>query len=135
MCLPATVLILTYGREVVHVEMDHKRLESIVLKPLNSALTRLQQILLKLQRYSLNVKYKRVGKMFLADTLSRAYLPDISVCEFSRRLEDIDHTISLAIDDERLQQIKHWSTDDAVLQVLCETIQRGWPERKSDIPE
>ena len=124
-----------YGREVLHVETDHKPLESIVLKPLNSAPTRLQRMLLKLQRYSLNVKYKRGGKMFLADTLSRAYLPDISACEFSRRLEDVDHTISLAIDDERLQQIKQWSTDDPGLQVLRETIQRGWPERKSDIPE
>ena len=58
-----------YGRDTVHVETDHKPLESIMLKPLNSAPKRLQRMLLRLQKYNLQVKYKR-GEMFLADTLS-----------------------------------------------------------------
>ena len=67
-----------YGREAVQVETDHQPLVSIVKKPLNSAPSRLQRMLLRLQKYNLNLKYNRGPMMFLADTLSRAYLPDIS---------------------------------------------------------
>ena len=124
-----------YGRDGVHVETDHKPLESIVLKPLNSAPKRLQRMLLKLQKYSLQVKYKKGEKMFLADTLSRAYLPEVNSCEFSRNLEDVNHTSSLPLSDDRLQQFQHVSADDPVLQVLRETIHRGWPDSKSEVHE
>ena len=73
--------------------------------------------------------------MFLADTLSRAYLPKVGACEFSRHLEDVDHTVSLAIPKECLRELTHASSDDTVLQVLRETICRGWPESRSDVPE
>ena len=124
-----------YGRDAVHVETDHKPLECIVLKPLNGAPKRLQRMLLRLQKYNLLVKYKKGSTMFLADTLSRAFLPDVSACEFSRSLEDVDHTITLALSEDHLQQVKHMSADDPVLQVLREVIRHGWPESKSDVPE
>ena len=75
--------------------------------------------------------------MFLADTLSRAYLTEVHVnaCDFARDLEDVDHTVSLAITNERLHELTHASSDDPVLKVLRETIRRGWPESKSDVPE
>ena len=63
-----------YGRERVNVESDHKPLESIFQKPLDSAPVRLQRMLLRLQRYKLVVKYKRGDQLFLADTLSREFL-------------------------------------------------------------
>ena len=49
-----------YVRDVVHVESDHKPLEMIVLKPLDSAPKRLQRMLLQLQKYNLKVKYIHV---------------------------------------------------------------------------
>ena len=71
-----------YGRDVVNVESDHQPLETITRKPLNDAPKRLQRMLLQLQKYSLNVRYKRGKQMHLADTLSRAYLPgEMSVAE------------------------------------------------------
>ena len=42
-----------YGRDIVHVETDHKPLESTMLKPFNSAPKRLQRMLLHLQKYNL----------------------------------------------------------------------------------
>ncbi len=39
----------------------------IVLKPLNKAPNRLQRMLLRLQNFNLNVKYKKGQDMFLAD--------------------------------------------------------------------
>ena len=62
-----------YGRDSIYVETDHKPLESIMLKPLNSAPKWLQRMLLCLQKYNLEVKYKRGDQLFLADTFSRAH--------------------------------------------------------------
>ena len=119
----------------MHVETDHKPLESIVLKSLNSAPKRLQRMLLRLQKYNLQVRYKKGEKMFLADTLSRAYLPEIHTCDFSQQLESVDHMKTLALTEDHIAQIKHASSDDPVLQVLRETVRGGWPESKSEVPE
>ena len=91
--------VYIYGRHIVHVETDHKPLVSIMLKPLNKTPSRLQRILLKLQRYSLDVKYK-AGK--LADTLSRTHLPTTNTGDFILSLEEIDHTISLSLSADQL---------------------------------
>jgi len=107
-----------HGRDIVHVETDHKPLEAIVLKPLNSAPKRLQIMLLQLQKVNLAVKHKKGQLMYLADTLSRASLPEVNVCAFSKNLETVDHVSMLAVSDSRVQQIKHALVDDPVLQVL-----------------
>ena len=64
-----------YGRDKVHVQNDHKPLEVIFKRPLVTARNRLQRMLLRLQRYSLEVTYVRGSEMYIADTLSRAYMP------------------------------------------------------------
>ena len=63
-----------------------------MLKPLNSAPKRLQRMLLHLQKYNLEVKYKSGDKLYLADTLSRAHRAEINVCDLSRNLAEVDHT-------------------------------------------
>ena len=62
-----------YGRKVI-VESDHKPLESILKKSLLSAPKRLQRMMLRLQKFELEVVYKKGPLMFMADTLSRATL-------------------------------------------------------------
>lgn len=57
------------------IETDHKSLITIVKTPLHAAPARLQRMLLQLQRYNLPCIYKKGKHPFLADTLSRAYLP------------------------------------------------------------
>jgi len=57
-----------YGH-TVHVETDHKPLQSIMQKNLNQAPLRLQRMLLSLQKYDLKVKYKPGLTMHLADTI------------------------------------------------------------------
>jgi len=66
--------IYLFGRDVVHVESDHKPLENIFKKNLADAPLRLQRMLLKLQRYNVQVTYKRGAEMYIADTLSRSFL-------------------------------------------------------------
>ena len=120
---------------MIRVESDHKSLEAIFTKPLNSAPKWLQRMLLRLQKYSLQVVYKKGTQMYLADTLSRAFLPEVNACEFSRELEEVDHKAFLPVTDSQWHQIKHASADDPVLQQLRTTIKEGWPEKRSDLPE
>ena len=69
-------------------------------KPLNGAPKRLERMLLKLQKYNLQVKYKK-GRC--SDTLSHAYLPEVNTCKFAQNLENVDHTSSLTFSDDHLQ--------------------------------
>ena len=62
-----------FGREIT-VETDHKPLEVILRKPLFAAPKRLQRMMMQLQKYNLKVVYKRGTELYIADTLSRAYL-------------------------------------------------------------
>ena len=55
-----------YGKETL-VESDHKPLEMILKKPLASAPPRLQHMLLQLQKYSFELKFKPGEDMVLAD--------------------------------------------------------------------
>ena len=58
-----------YGRPV-RIQTDHRPLESIFRKSLLSAPKRLQRMLLRLQKFDLQVSYKKGTEMYLADTLS-----------------------------------------------------------------
>ena len=124
-----------YGRDHVTIESDHKPLEMIVLKPLSNAPKRLQRMLLQLQKYTLDVKYKKGEHMYMADTLSRAFIPEVNVCDFVHELEELDHRESLPVRQERWQQLNHASENDNVCRELRATIQNGWPENKSEVPE
>ena len=66
--------VYTYGAKVL-VENDHKPLEIILKKSLQEAPTRLQRMLLRLQKYDFVIKHKPGKDMIIADTLSRAPLP------------------------------------------------------------
>ena len=61
-------------RAVITFETDHKPLQSIFKKSLLTSPSRLQRMLLRLQRYNLNVTYKPGSQMYVADHLSRVYL-------------------------------------------------------------
>ena len=73
--------------------------------------------------------------MLLADTLSRAYLPEVNATEFARELEDIDHRVWLPVTEDRWQQLKNAAADDPVQQKLQEIIRSGWPENRAQVPE
>ena len=126
-----------YGKEV-RVESDHKPLESITKKSLSAAPPRLQRMLLQLQRYTFTLFYKPGKEMILADTLSRAYIkgnPDTDNLE-----EDLVCAVNLVIDnlpvsDPKLKAICDATENDSTLTKLKDTIQAGWPEKKSDIPQ
>ncbi|XP_015233581.1 PREDICTED: uncharacterized protein LOC107086865 [Cyprinodon variegatus] len=123
----------TYGREVT-VQSDHKPLENIHSKPLLSAPKRLQRMLLRLQQYDIRVTYVPDRDMLLADTLSRAYLPESTRGESETDIETVNMVNYLPISAERLSAIRAVTKDDPKLQSVANRILLGWPKRKQDLP-
>ena len=62
------------GRKKITVKSDHKLLQSIFQKTIHAAPCRLQRMMLRLQRFNVEVKYKPGAQMYVADHLSRASL-------------------------------------------------------------
>ena len=129
------VYIYIYGRDVVKVESDHQPLEMIMRKPLNDAPKRLQRMLLQLQKYSLNVGYKKGKEMYLADTLSRAYLPEKTTVAEVKELEYVSHTEQLALAPGDLKRLKLAASQDVAMQELRHTIQQGWLLHRAEVPD
>ena len=111
---------------------DHKPLEAIFKKPLNAAPMRLQRMLLRLQCYNLNVKYRSGPEMFLADELSRAYLPLSS--ENTTEYSDLKFNMLdyIPVTPERYEDIQMRTAKE--LSLLCATIQTGWPINRQEVP-
>ena len=125
-------------RVKVTVESDHKPLQSIFKKSLLSAPCRLQRMMLRLQRYNLEVIYKPGSQMYVADHLSRASLKDTSFEEkelqvFSLELEAMSPFDSITISSERLPQLQKATEQDPAMQTLKTTILMGWPEQREDV--
>ena len=126
-----------YGLEVT-VQTDHQPLETIFKKPLSSAPRRLQKMLMRLQRYNIQVVYKKGSTMVLADTLSRATLPirnESKQSDFEVFRVDIEQDIpsheritSLTLLQLRVQTLKDESMKD-----LARTIISGWPMSKDKL--
>ena len=127
--------VYIYGRDVVKVESDHQPLEMIMRKPLNDAPKRLQRMLLQLQKYSLNVGYKKGKEMYLPDTLSHAYLPEKTTVAEVKELEYVSHTEQLALALGDLKRLKLAASQDAAMQELRHTIQQGWPLHRTEVPD
>ena len=126
----------TYGK-TVDVESDHKPLEAITQKALCHAPPRLQRMLLHLQKYDFILRYKPGKDLHIADTLSRAYIPD---CGSDRMEEELTCAINLVINnipatDKRMQEIRDGTKNDKSLRILKRMILNGWPDIQSQIPE
>ena len=88
-------------------------------------------MIIRLQKYDLEVRYEKGSKMFPADTLSRAFLPAGELDE--NELETINMTKYLPVSEERLLLIIQDTKADETLQLLKAVIQKCWPEHKSDV--
>ena len=118
-----------YGKDVL-VETDHQPLINIYKKPLSSAPKRLQRMLLQLQRYNIKLMYKAGKELYIADTLSRAYLPghDEEVDE-----EEFEVLEYMNISSERAEQVKTAAEESEEYTLLKNYILEGWPEKGSDV--
>ena len=121
-----------YGKSI-DVHSDHRPLESILKKPIGKASPRLQRMMLQLQRYTLNVRYVPGKLMYVADTLSRAYITGDAGCGAPEDMEVLVHSLveNLPATIDKLEQFRRAFAKDQVMQTLKQSIRHGWPQRKS----
>ena len=107
-----------YGRRVT-LWADHKPLEMIAKKPLAAAPKRLQRLMMRLMQYDVEIKYRRGPDMYLADTLSRAYLPhEHHPQKADQEVERIHLANFLSVSEPQIQEIREETSRDAILQSL-----------------
>ena len=120
-----------YGRRVT-IETDHKPLETICKKSILAAPARLQKMLLKLQRYDINVVYKRGSELYIADTLSRSFQPEtcpnLGNDEYEVMLVD-----SVLITSTAQQTLRDATNTDPEMRELKTHIAKGWPNYARDL--
>ena len=115
------------GAEVV---ADHKPLVSIFKKSLVDCPLRVQKLLLRIQRYDLEVTYTPEKLLVAADTLSRATDPKYPKGIDSSTAEEIDLYVDMVM------KIKEETQKDEKMKTLIRIIQEGWPNNKrSCLPE
>ena len=128
-----------YGRRKVDIETDHKPLVTVFKKPLVSAPRRIQRMMLRLPKYSLELRYKKGKNMVVSEILSRAYLTgdheDDDFDEvFYHELEEMDMSDGLAVSEESFQKIRYATSQDQTLQSVKMLIHHGWPKERSKSP-
>ena len=111
-----------YGHTVT-VESDHKPLEAIFCKSLCDAPPRLQRMLLALQKYNLEVKYKKGNELFIADALSRAHLDETGDDD---DIFYVNIVTQSGLTNKQLEEIKENTLNDPIFQKLKEQIINGW---------
>ncbi|CAH8629063.1 unnamed protein product [Dicrocoelium dendriticum] len=122
----------TFGRKTT-VYTDHKPLVSIATKPLNNVPRRLQRMLIRLQKYDIDIVYTPGTQMFIADTLSRAHPP---VAEHHlEEIETVNMVQHLAVTENRLKDIRRFTEEDQTFAALRDVILNGWPETKKQLPK
>ena len=86
-------------------------------------------MLLCLQRYDLEIVYKKGTLMYLADTLSKAYLPNIPLSKVENEVESI-HKIDyvMNISEEGVVKIKEAMEINPTMTALLKTILHGCSE-------
>ena len=66
-------------------------------------------------------------ELYVADTLSRAYLPNKSVYASVAAISEASSADNLAMSANRLKQLRTASINDASLQQVAQLVERGWP--------
>ena len=118
-----------YGKETT-VLSDHKPLEIIMKKPIAKASPRLQRMMLQLQRYQLTVTFVPGKYMYVADTLSRAYVTGDASCGAPEDIEVMVHSFveTLPISTTKLEEFKLETVWDKTLHQLRHRVIHGWPD-------
>ena len=113
----------TYGIKVT-VQNDHRLLAAILNRPLSQAPRRLQALLMRVYRYDVEFQFVKGTELFIADTLSRAFL---ETNDQRSRIMTVDFSVNVS--DICLREIRDATAVDTKMNILKSYILNGWPER------
>ena len=91
-------------------------------------------MLLRLHKYDIRVKYTPGKELYVADTLSRAYLPNESVSASVAAISEASSAENLAMNTNRLKKLRTASINDASLQQVAKLVEKGLPARH-EVPD
>ena len=122
-----------YGRRV-QVQTDHKPLVSIYQKNICNAPPRIARMVLRIQKYDVELVYTPGKDLQLANALSR-----VSPCP-GREIEGLRisvHEIHQEINatPTRIAEIREATAQDPLLKHLKKIILDGWPDTRQECPE
>ena len=128
-----------FSKSEITVHSDHKPLETIFKRPLASVPRLLQSMMLTLQRYSFSVEYRKGFSLHIADTLSRAPLPETTHervhNELVYRVEfEENNPEPSGFRDATVQDIRAEASTDPEQKALRTFIETGWPNDKASVP-
>ena len=73
--------------------------------------------------------------MYLADTISRAYLPyQHHPGKADQKVQKIHSENFLSVSEPQIQEIREETAKDAILQSLKAVILNGWPSQRESLP-
>ena len=124
-----------YGHDVL-VKTDHKPLVPIMYKPIDKiGSSVLRRIRLKLLKYKIKLEYLPGKQMFMADQLSRSYLPKHTTD--GEYATEIVHSLvkHLPMSEKRKLQFLSETEADEELKTLKSLYLNGWPDHKKQVPE
>ena len=110
---------------IIHLECIHK-------KALVNAPKDLQGMMMRLQKYDVDLMYVPGKNLHLADILSRAYRPTTE--GLHKDFEHVHVVGHVPISESRLEAIRTATEADQVMTALNQTILQGWPEERSHLP-
>lgn len=122
-----------YGRHV-QIHTDHKPLEAIFKKHLASAPPRIARMMLRIQKYDVDIRYVPGKDIPLADALSRL---NPSHGDTIAGLDVSIHELHLHLNASptRIRQIQEETGKDTTLHSLRAVITQGWPNKRAECPE
>ena len=106
------------------VQSDHKPLEMIHLKSMHNGPPRLQRMLLQLQKYDMEIKYKPGSEMLLADALSKC------PARYSQEIKLDLHLDYIVFTSAWIETLKETTCEDPVLSTVYQLVQHGWPKER-----
>ena len=122
-----------YGNKQITVHTDHQPLVTILKKPLNKAPLRLQRMIMRLQRWSFEIVYKKGTSLHIADALSRAPLPTPQSSKtdgfsvFRLDVSELGDEPNERLKPDTQDELKNAIRSDPSLQKLSAIIISGWP--------
>ena len=87
---------------------------------------------MKVQKYKLKVQYKSGRELYITDMLSRACISKDAtlICDENHSMFSIEN---LPCSQSKLSALKEETLKDMKLNILKDTVSRGWPENKRQI--
>ncbi|UYV74135.1 hypothetical protein LAZ67_11002219, partial [Cordylochernes scorpioides] len=129
------------GKCQVIVQTDHKPLLSIFKKSILKAPQRLQRMLLRLQRYNLELEHVQGSQMHLADIFSRASNKDVRnenlkydvypIDIIYKEIATVNVIETLSVCSDTVLRIREETSSDPILCEVKKLILNGWPPNKN----